>query len=259
MKEEIINQLLDFFIKENQEYSKIIIPNEVEQKRQLLRSLINLREPEPIPKEILKLEDRLLEIELWEKGIVSVMDIPEQEKNISVYFGDITTLKADGIVNAGNSIGLGCFNPTHRCIDNTIHTYAGIRLRLECQKKLQGKTLKRGDILVCKGYNLPCKHIITTVGPEIRREVSIQDEKDLKRCYENALEYAIKHHWKSIVFPCISTGLYGYPIQKAKYIAYHTIKKMIKNKKIKVVFDVYSKEDYEEYKQLIEENKERSE
>ena len=257
MKEEIISKLLDFFIKEKPEYSKIKIPNDVDQKRQILRGIINLRDPEPIPEEILELEDHLLEIELWEKGIVSVADLKEEEKNISLYFGDITTLKADGIVNAGNKFGLGCFNPTHRCIDNTIHTYAGIRLRLECQKKLDGKQLKNGDILVCKGYNLPCNYIITTVGPQIKREVTIQDEKDLKKCYENALEYAIKHHWKSIVFPCISTGLYGYPIQKAKYIAYHSTKKIIKGKDIKVIFNVYSKEDYEEYKQLFKE--ERSE
>ncbi len=259
MKEEMIDKLLQFLLKEKPEYKTIKIPKDTEQKRQLLRGIINLRDPDYIPEEILALEDHLLEIELWEKGIISVMDLPEQEKNISLYFGDITTLKADGIVNAGNNIGLGCFNPTHRCIDNTIHTFAGMRLRQECKKKLQGKTLKNGDILVCKGYNLPCNYIITTVGPQVIREVTIQDEKDLKKCYENALNYAINHHWKSIVFPCISTGLYGYPIQKAKYIAYHTVKKIIKDKKIKVIFNVYSKEDYEEYKQLFKPVEERSE
>lgn len=251
MKEEIIDKLLKYFIKEKKEYSEIKIPNEVEKKRNILRGLINLREPEPLKEEILELEDHLLQIELWEKGIISTASLPEIEPNISLYFGDITTLKADGIVNAGNRVGLGCFNPTHRCIDNTIHTYAGIRLRLECQRKLKGKYLQNGEILVCKGYNLPCKHIITTVGPIVQRKVTEENEEDLKKCYKNSLEYAISHHWKTIVFPCISTGLFGYPIEKAKIIAYQTVKEMIKDKNIKVIFNVYSKEDYQEYKKMF--------
>ena len=251
MKEEIIDQLINYFIKEKKEYKEIKIPKDIEKKRNILRGLINLREPEPLKEEILELEDHLLQIELWEKGIVNTTSLPEIEHNISLYFGDITTLQADGIVNAGNRVGLGCFNPTHRCIDNTIHTYAGIRLRLECQKKLKGKNLQNGEILVCKGYNLPCKHIITTVGPIIQREVTEENEKDLKKCYENSLTYALNHNWKTIVFPCISTGLFGYPIQKAKIIAYQTVKEMIKDKDIKVIFNVYSKEDYQEYKQMF--------
>ena len=251
MKEELIIKLLDYFRSEKPEYKKLDIPDSIDDKRELLRGLINLREPEPIDEEILKLEDSLLEIELWEKGIVSVTDLEEVDTNISLYFGDITTLRADCIVNSGNNVGLGCFIPTHRCIDNTIHTYAGIRLRLECNKKLKGKLLNNGDILVCKGYNLPCNHIITTVGPQIKRDICKEDETDLKKCYENALRYAIKHHYKSIVFPCISTGLFGYPIQRSKYIAYNTIKELTKRSKIKVIFCVYSKEDYNEYLKLF--------
>lgn len=251
MKEELIDQLLQYFMNENPEYQKMKIPNDEEKKRDFLRGLINLRDPEPIPDDILVLEDRLLEIERWEKGVVSAYDLPEVEDNISLYLGDITTIKADAIVNAGNSYGLGCFNPTHRCIDNTIHTYAGIRLRLECKKKLKGRTLDNGEILVCKGYNLPCSYIITTVGPQITRDVTFKDEDDLSKCYENSLKYAISHHFKSIVFPCISTGLYGYPIKKAKLVAYNTVKRILKNRDIKVVFVVYSHEDYQEYEQLF--------
>jgi O-acetyl-ADP-ribose deacetylase (regulator of RNase III) len=190
-------------------------------------------------------------MEIREKGIIDVINLPEIEKNISLYLGDITTIKADSIVNAGNCYGLGCFNPSHRCIDNTIHTYAGIRLRLECNEKLKGKILKNSDILVCNGYNLPAKYVITTVGPEIKENVTKQDEIDLSKCYENALKYAIDNNFKSIVFPSISTGLFGYPISKAKVIAYNTVKKILKNNNIKVVFNVYSKEDYDEYKSLF--------
>ena len=251
MKEETIDKLLEYFLKEHEEYSKIIIPNNIEEKRNLLRGIINLRDPNPVPRKILELEDHLLEIELWEKGIVSALDMKEVEKNISIYFGDITTIKADGIVDAGNERGLGCFIPSHHCIDNTIHTSAGIRLRLECSKRLKGKKLKNGDIIVCKGYNLPCKYVITTLGPKVIRNVTIENERDLRKCYENALNYAIKHHWKTIVFPCISTGVFGYPIEKAKLIATHTVKSFLKSNDIKVIFNVYSNEDYEQYIELF--------
>lgn len=250
MKEELIDKLLKYFINENKEYSNIDIPNNIEEKRQILRGLINLREPIEIDESILKLEDKLLQIELNEKGIVDVLELPEIEKNISLYLGDITTLKTDAIVNAGNNYGLGCFNPTHKCIDNTIHTYSGIRLRLECNDKLKGKTLNNGKILVCNGYNLPSKYVITTVGPEIRGQITKQDEIDLSNCYKNALKYAIDNNFKSIVFPSISTGLFGYPISKAKLTAYNSVKELLKDNDIKVIFNVYSKEDYDEYQKL---------
>lgn len=250
MKEELIDNLLNYFINENKEYSNIDIPNNIDKKRQILRGLINLREPIEIDEEVLKLEDKLLQIELNEKGIVDVLELPEIEKNISLYLGDITTLKTDAIVNAGNNYGLGCFNPTHKCIDNTIHTYSGIRLRLECNNKLKGKILNNGDILVCNGYNLPSKYVITTVGPEIRGQITKQDEIDLSNCYKNALKYAIDNNFKSIVFPSISTGLFGYPISKAKIIAYYSVKELLKDNDIKVIFNVYSKEDYDEYQKL---------
>jgi O-acetyl-ADP-ribose deacetylase (regulator of RNase III) len=251
MKEKLVDELLNYFINENKEYSNIDIPNSYIEKRKLLRGLINLRNPKDLDNEILKLEDALLELELKEKKIIDVLKLKEEEKNISLYLGDITTLKADAIVNAGNSYGLGCFNPTHKCIDNTIHTYAGIRLRLECNKKLNGKKLNNGDILVCKGYNLPSKYVITTVGPQIYKNITKQDELDLSKCYLNALNYAIKNNFKSIVFPSISTGLFGYPINKAKLIAYQTVKKVLKNNNIKVIFNLYSEEDYNEYKYLF--------
>jgi O-acetyl-ADP-ribose deacetylase (regulator of RNase III) len=251
MKEILVNKLLIYFINENQKYINIDIPDSYIEKRKLLRGIISIREPNKINEEILKLEDNLLNLELKEKGTVDVLELIEEEKNISLYLGDITTLKTDAIVNAGNSYGLGCFNPTHKCIDNTIHTFAGIRLRLECNKKLKGKILKNGDILVCHGYNLPSKFVITTVGPQINGTINKQDELDLSKCYENALKYAIKNNFKSIVFPSISTGLFGYPVNKAKLIAYKTVKKVIKNNNIKVIFNVYSKEDYNEYKNLF--------
>jgi O-acetyl-ADP-ribose deacetylase (regulator of RNase III) len=210
-----------------------------------------MRRPKSLDENILALEDELLQLELKEKQIINSQNLPEVEKNISLFLGDITTLEADAIVNAGNSYGLGCFSPNHNCIDNVIHTYAGIRLRLECYKKLAGRELNNGDILVCNAYNLPSKYVITTVGPCIRGNITKQDEIDLSKCYENALKYAIKNNFKTIVFPSISTGVFSFPINKAKVIAYETVKKIMSDSDIKVIFNVYSEEDYNEYQTLF--------
>ena len=255
MKEEIIDELLDYFINESEDYFDTIIPKKLDDKRYLLRGLINVREPKITDERILKLEDKLLKLELDEKEIIDVMELSEVERNICLYRGDITTLKADLIVNAGNRYGLGCFVPNHSCIDNAIHSYAGIRLRLECDKKLGGRTLREGDILVTSGYNLPSSYVITTVGPEIKDKVTEIDELNLSKCYENCLKYAIENNYKSIVFPSISTGLFGFPIKRAKYIAYDTVKKVIGKSNIRVIFNVFSKEDYNEYRKLFKNKK----
>lgn len=251
MKEDIVNRLLNYFISEKKEYQNIDIPISLQEKRQLLRGLINIRSPKNISSDILKLEDELLQIELKEKGTTDINSLEQIDDNIILWLGDITTINADVIVNAGNNDGLGCFNPTHFCIDNTIHTFAGIRLRLECEKVLNGRKLGNGEIIVCDGYNLPCKKIITTVGPQITSGVSKKDEETLSNCYKNSLLYAYENGYKSICFPSISTGLFAYPISKAKYIAYNTVKEFLKTLNIKVIFNVYSKEDYDEYRKLF--------
>ena len=150
--------------------------------------------------------------------------------------------------------GLGCFIPNHNCIDNAIHTYSGIRLRLECKNVLNEKLLNNGEIIVCNGYNLPSKYVITTVGPSITYTVTKKDEIDLANCYKNALDYAIKHNFKSIVFPSISTGLFSFPIKKAKYIAVNAVKEVLEdtNLDIKVIFNLYSKDDYDEYREIFD-------
>lgn len=251
MKEKIVRELIDYFISENKEYQNIVIPNTYKEQRTLLRGLINMRLPLSIPTEILNKEDKLLQLELQEKGITDIKDLKEIDKNIYLWLGDITTLKVDLIVNAGNNDGLGCFNPTHHCIDNTIHTFSGIRLRLECNDILKGKKLSNANIIVCNGYNLPCKKVITTVGPQIFNDITTQDEEDLENCYRNSLQYAIKNGYKSIAFPSISTGLFGYPVCEAKVIAYKVVKEFTSNNDIKVIFNVFSKEDYDEYSKLF--------
>ena len=162
-------------------------------------------------------------------------------------------MRCDVIVNAGNKDGLGCFNSSHTCIDNIIHTKAGMRLRLKCNEILKGKKLSTGKIIVCDAYNLPSKKVITIVVPQVLNEVTKQNELELSSCYKNSLEYVIKNNYNFIAFPSISTGLFGYPINKAKIVAYNSVKEILNKYKtnIKVIFNVFSKSDYNEYKKLF--------
>lgn len=251
MKEKLLLEIVRFLVEENN-YS-IDIPNSYDELKKLYKTLVNIRMPYSISEDILKLEDKYLTLELEEKGIVDVNTLKEIAENIILWQGDITTLKCDIIVDAGNNQGLGCFNPYHVCIDNIIHTNAGMRLRLECNNILKGKSLSNGEIIVCNAYNLPSKKVITTVGPQVFKQVTKQNEIDLSNCYKNALEYAIKNGYTSIAFPSISTGLFNYPIKKAKIIAYNSVKKILNKYKtnIKVIFNVFSDGDYNEYKQLF--------
>lgn len=250
-KEQLLLEIIKYLIKEHN--FDIEIPNAYEELKKLYKALVNIRMPDPISEEILNLEDEYLCLELKGKKIVDVNTLKELEENIILWQGDITTLKCDVIVDAGNNQGLGCFNPSHICIDNVIHTNAGIRLRLECNNILKGKALLNGEIIVCDAYNLPSKKVITTVGPEVGKKITKQNEEDLSNCYKNALEFAIKSGYQSIAFPSISTGLFGYPINEAKVIAYNSVKEILSkyDTNIKVVFNVYSEEDFHEYKKLF--------
>lgn len=250
-KEKLLLEIVKYLIRENN--YDIKIPNSYEELKKLYKVLVNTRMPKMLNEEILKLEDEYLNLELKDKRIIDVNTLKEIEDNIILWLGDITTLKCDIIVNAGNKSGLGCFNPNHNCIDNVIHTNAGIRLRLECNEILKDRELYNGEIIVCDAYNLPSKKVITPVGPEILNDVTNQNEIDLSNCYKNSLEYAIKNGYTSIAFPSISTGLFSYPIEKAKVIAYKSVKEILSKYEtnIKVIFNVFSRGDYNEYKKLF--------
>ena len=251
MKQKLLLEIVQYLINENN--YNIKIPNNYNDLKRLYKALVNIRMPIPINKNILKLEDKYLNIELKNKKITDIKTLKEIEPHIILWQGDITTLKSDIIVNAGNNQGLGCFIPHHSCIDNAIHTNAGMRLRLECNSILKGKKIENGEIIICNAYNLPSKKVITTVGPQISKNITIQNEIDLSNCYKNSLKYAIENNYKSIAFPSISTGLFGYPIEKAKMIAYNSVKEVLSQYEtdIKVIFNVFSEEDYNEYKKLF--------
>lgn len=250
-KEILLLEIVEYLIKENN--YDIDVPNSYEELKKIYKKLVNIRIPKPINEDILELEDEYLQLELEEKQITDATDLKEIEDNIILWQGDITTLKCDVIVNAGNNQGLGCFNPNHLCIDNVIHTNAGMRLRLECNDILKGKEISNGEIIVCNAYNLPSKKVMTTVGPQVFKTITNQNEQDLSNCYKNALEYAIKNGYTSIAFPSISTGLFGYPIEKAKVIAYNSVKEVLNKYEIniKVIFNVFSESDYNEYERIF--------
>ncbi len=232
-----------------------------EDKKRIFRSLCNLREPEKTTESFLRIQDMYLQEEIKEKGITENIEDSKMKDKIYLWKGDITTLKIDAIVNAANSQGLGCFIPCHKCIDNQINTYAGIELRLECNEVMKKRNyfLHTGEAFITKGYNLPAKYIIHTVGPIIEKNVTKDDEKALANCYINSLELAIKNNIKTIAFPCISTGEFRFPKVMASKIAITTVNKFLdkySDKFEKIVFNVFGEEDYEIYETNLRKGKE---
>lgn len=247
--------LITELIKENSRYSDIVIPkNKVEQKA-LLRGLLNVRMPNDISKEFLKIQDEYLQEECKSKGITDLEDLEPIQNDIYLWQGDITTLKCDAIVNACNCDLLGCFYPNHKCIDNAIHTFSGVQLRLACNEIMvkQDHKEETGMAKITLAFNLPCKYVIHTVGPIIRGKLTEKDCDLLKSCYISSLKIAEKNHPNSIAFCCISTGEFHFPNDKASEIAINTVKeyKEKTHSKIKVIFNVFKDKDYETYRKLL--------
>lgn len=227
--------------------------NEQEQ-WQLFRSLVNVREPKPVSKDFLKLQDDFLKNEICHKGITDISDLTPVQDRIFLWQGDITTLRVDAIVNAANSGMTGCYFPCHSCIDNAIHTFAGIQLRLECAEimKQQGGVEPTGSAKITKSYNLPCEYVIHTVGPIISGYPTHEDCSLLSSCYSSCLELARNNRLHSISFCCISTGEFHFPNDKAAEIAVKTVKNYLSvNKEMKVVFNVFRDRDLKIYQQLL--------
>lgn len=227
--------------------------DEISQKR-LLRALFNVRMPKTASDEFKRIQDEYLQEELRLKGVTDIASLAPVATDIYLWKGDITTLKCDGIVNAANSQMLGCFCPNHGCIDNAIHTFAGIGLRQECAEimKNQGEE-PTGRAKITKAYNLPCKYILHTVGPIVYGELTKQHEKQLADCYRSCLTLADENSLQSIAFCCISTGEFHFPNVKAAQIAVLTVtdyKRRTKSK-IKVIFNVFKESDYAIYARIL--------
>ena len=261
-----LKYLIEELLKEREEYENIYIPNDMEKKKELYRGLVNERLPGKITEEYLKIQDSYLQEELSKKLLINVKDIPTVNEDfkgnslingnrICLWQGDIVTLEIDAIVNAANKRLLGCMLANHMCIDNVIHTAAGLQLREECNEIIvkQGHLEETGSAKITKGYNLPCKYVIHTVGPIIYDKVSEEDMVLLKSCYFNSMKLAEDHGVKSIAFCSISTGEFRFPNRLAAEIALNTIDEYLSNSNIeRVVIDVFKDIDLEIYKCLIQ-------
>lgn len=254
-QEERLNYLINYLLNEDEKYADITIPSNKTDKEKLLRSLMNIRMPKKISQKFLKIQDLYLQEELKKQGVTSIKDLASKKPQIYLWKGDITKLNVDVIVNAGNSALLGCFIPCHSCIDNAIHSNAGIQLRIECQliMEKQRTTEPTGKAKITKGYNLPATYVLHTVGPIIQGRLTEKDCKLLASCYRSCLELADAYRLKSIAFCCISTGEFHFPNNIAAEIAIDTVEHYLKetNSKIEVVFNVFKEEDYQIYKQLL--------
>lgn len=255
-QQEKLNYLIHYLLNEDKQYTGFSIPSNEVDKKKLLRSLMNMRPPKKISQEFLKIQDLYLHEELQNQGITILKDLIRKRPQIYLWQGDITKLKVNAIVNAGNSTLLGCFIPCHGCIDNAIHSYAGIQLRLECQHIIekQGVSESTGKAKITKGYNLPATYVFHTVGPIVQGGLTKKDCKLLVSCYRSCLELADAYRLKSIAFCCISTGEFHFPNDIAGKIAVDTVERYLKetNSEIEVVFNVFKEKDYQIYKRLLD-------
>lgn len=213
--------LIRSLLNERLEYRDWRIPQDVSDQKLLLRGLLNVRPAQVCNPEFLRVQDAYLRQATAEKGMTDCSALSPVQTGLYLWQGDITTLKCGAVVNAANSGMTGCYQPCHNCIDNCIHTFSGVRLRLECADIMQKQGFEEpvGQAKLTFAYNLPCDHIIHTVGPAVQGELTDKHCEMLKSCYSSCLEIAVENHIGSIAFCCISTGVFGFPKQEAAEIA----------------------------------------
>ena len=261
-QEQRLDYLLEEFKSDSKKYKNMEIPNDIIKKQQMLRSLMNIRMPKKMTDEVIKVQDEYLSYRAKEKGIVKLSDIPLIKDNLSIWQGDITRLEVDAIVNAANSQMLGCFLPMHICIDNQIHTFAGIQLRDECNQQMNKLREKYGENyeqptaipMLTDAYNLPAKKVIHIVGPIVYDKLTPNLEKNLEDCYTNTLDMCLENGLKTVAFCCISTGVFNFPNQRAAQIAVDTVEKwslVHPDKMDRIIFNVFKDEDKKYYEKLL--------
>ena len=256
------DQRLDYLVEEfktdSVQYKNLQTPGDTEGKRHILRSLMNVRMPRQMPESILAVQDEYLQGRAEEKGIVRLSDIPVIKDGMSIWQGDITRLAVDAIVNAANSQMLGCFVPMHTCIDNCIHTFAGVQLRAECARRMQELRMIYGSDyeqptavpMLTDAYNLPAKKVIHIVGLIVQACLTPELEKNLADCYWNVLEMCADNDLKTVAFCCISTGVFHFPNDRAAEIAVRTVTEWLSahpGVMDRVIFNVFKEEDREYY------------
>lgn len=247
--------LIKSLLQERTEYRDISISADTEQQKQLLRALMNVRTPQPIGTEFLRIQDEYLQYEIAAKGITDVAELTPVQQGIYLWQGDITTLKCDAVVNAANSGMTGCYIPNHRCIDNAIHTFAGMQLRLICDNLMeqQGYPEPTGGAKITPAFNLPSRYVLHTVGPVISGKVKKYERELLASCYRSCLELAAKNKLESVAFCCISTGEFRFPNELAAEIAVQSVKDFFRLQTgvKKVIFNVFKDLDKNIYQKLL--------
>ena len=268
MKKEMTqNGRLDFLVEEfkadSVQYKDLQTPEDTEGKRRILRSLMNIRMPRKMDEAVLSVQDEYLQERIRENGIVELADIPIIRDRMSIWQGDITRLAVDAIVNAANSQMLGCFVPMHTCIDNCIHTFAGVQLRAECARQMEqlksryGRDYEQPTALpmLTDAYNLPARKVIHIVGPIVQGRLTASLENDLAACYRNTLDMCLENGLKSVAFCCISTGVFHFPNKRAAEIAVQTVTGWLSEHPggmERVIFNVFKDEDKAYYEQLLQ-------
>ena len=247
--------LIKSLLQERTEYRDISISSDIEQQKQLLRALMNVRAPQQIGTEFLRIQDEYLQYEIAAKGITDVAELTPVQQGIYLWQGDITTMKCDAVVNAANSGMTGCYIPNHRCIDNAIHTFAGMQLRLVCDNLMeqQGYPEPAGDAKITPAFNLPSRYVLHTVGPVISGKVNKYERELLASCYRSCLELAAENKLESVAFCCISTGEFHFPNELAAEIAVQSVKEFFRLQTgvKKVIFNVFKDLDKNIYQKLL--------
>ena len=250
----LIRELLN----EQPQYRTMEIPNDTQEQKGLLRALMNIRRPGEISSQIQEIQDSYLQEELAKKKITDIHDLTPLQPGMYLWQGDITTLQCDAIVNAANSGMTGCYVPNHRCIDNAIHTFAGMQLRLYCEEMMekQGYEEPTGQAKITPAFNLPCRYILHTVGPIIRGRLTEHDRQMLASCYQSCLSVAAEHGLQSVAFCCISTGEFHFPNEAAAEIAVQTVREFLQKETSvrEVIFNVFKDEDKAIYERLLRKN-----
>ena len=258
-----LDYLVEEFKADSVQYKDLQTPEDTEGKRRILRSLMNVRMPRKMDEAVLAVQDEYLQERIRENGIVELADIPIIRDRMSIWQGDITRLAVDAIVNAANSQMLGCFVPMHTCIDNCIHTFAGVQLRAECARQMEqlksryGRDYEQPTALpmLTDAYNLPARKVIHIVGPIVQGRLTTSLENDLAACYRNTLDMCLENGLKSVAFCCISTGVFHFPNKRAAEIAVQTVTGWLSEHPggmERVIFNVFKDEDKAYYEQLLQ-------
>ena len=271
-QEQRLDYLIEAFKTDSGEYKNLDIPNSIEGKKRILRSLMNIRMTGRMDSAVLAVQDVYLQARAEEKGIVRLADIPTAKEafgskrrfadTLSLWQGDITRLAVDAIVNAANSQMLGCFIPMHTCIDNTIHTFAGVQLREECNRQMEQLRAEYGRDyeqptavpMLTDAYNLPAKKVIHIVGPIVQYALTEKLEAELSACYKNTLDMCLANGLKSVAFCCISTGVFRFPNKRAAEIAVAAVESWLAEHSggmERIIFNVFKAEDRKYYEELI--------